>query len=209
MSPEDTISQLQVSNELLRTSLVELLRHVHQSTCTHEETFRGGTIWEICSMCGAKWADDEGGKPEFVYPNCVLVAERLLDKEPVDAVATKVLQDGARYNWLRQHVKEVPLNPKGFASEYGDIRLRFDFPVLCSYTCVGTPVSLDEAIDEKMAPGGTEQEPQPVASTEQHIDSYWKSEAVNCSLNASYWQRRAMKLEHDFAEERPVGKTNP
>lgn len=32
--------------------------------CDHSETYRGGTIWEICSICGRKWADDEGGRPE-------------------------------------------------------------------------------------------------------------------------------------------------
>lgn len=33
------------------------------NTCLHEETYRGGAIWEICDHCGMKWADDEGGKP--------------------------------------------------------------------------------------------------------------------------------------------------
>ena len=34
-----------------------------RNTCMHEETYRGGSIWEICSMCGKRWADDRGGKP--------------------------------------------------------------------------------------------------------------------------------------------------
>lgn len=44
----------------------EALNEIERNTCSHEETHRGGVIWEICDQCGAKWADDEGGKPEFV-----------------------------------------------------------------------------------------------------------------------------------------------
>lgn len=58
----------------------DLLRHVERNTCEHEETYRGGAIWEICSMCGAKWADDEGGKPEFVWPDYVEKARKLIQK---------------------------------------------------------------------------------------------------------------------------------
>lgn len=36
--------------------------------CEHESTHRGGTIWEICDDCGAKWADDRGGKKKFEPP---------------------------------------------------------------------------------------------------------------------------------------------
>jgi len=39
-----------------------------RNICAHEDTHRGGAIWEICDLCGAKWADDEGGKPEFREP---------------------------------------------------------------------------------------------------------------------------------------------
>jgi hypothetical protein len=42
--------------------------------CQHEETHRGGAIWEICDGCGKKWADDEGGKPPFQYPAEVAAA---------------------------------------------------------------------------------------------------------------------------------------
>lgn len=40
---------------------VEALGIANQQTCRHEEVHRGGTIWTICSGCGAKWADDRGG----------------------------------------------------------------------------------------------------------------------------------------------------
>ena len=41
---------------------------IERSICAHDETKRGGAIWEICCSCGAKWADDEGGKPEYKEP---------------------------------------------------------------------------------------------------------------------------------------------
>ena len=45
----------------LRQALKDLLDHVDRNTCHHEETHRGGAIWTICTECGQKWADDEGG----------------------------------------------------------------------------------------------------------------------------------------------------
>ena len=35
-------------------------------------------IEEDCDFCGAKWADDEGGKPEFVEPKEIKDAYRAL-----------------------------------------------------------------------------------------------------------------------------------
>lgn len=55
-----------------------LMRFAWQHVCPHEETYRGGIIWEICSACGAKWADDEGGKPEFNTPPEIAAAENVL-----------------------------------------------------------------------------------------------------------------------------------
>lgn len=49
----------------------ELVEHIERNTCTHEETHRGGAIWEVCDSCGARWADDEGGKPTFKWPPIV------------------------------------------------------------------------------------------------------------------------------------------
>ncbi|MNY39932.1 hypothetical protein D3C86_1746430 [compost metagenome] len=57
-----------------------LLSHIERNTCEHEETYRGGAIWEICRMCGAKWADDEGGRPEFKWPDYAEEARELLDR---------------------------------------------------------------------------------------------------------------------------------
>ena len=52
----------------LTDALRNLLRRDEQNTCQHENTYRGGAIWEICDDCGLKWADDEGGKPVWQDP---------------------------------------------------------------------------------------------------------------------------------------------
>lgn len=59
-----------------------LVSEVERKTCCHEETHRGGAIWEICDSCGAKWADDEGGKPEFAWPESVEKARAFLATHP-------------------------------------------------------------------------------------------------------------------------------
>ena len=71
-------AELTAEVERLRKATRGLLDHVYRETCTHEETYRGGNIWEICCACDCRWADDEGGKPEFAYPKCVQEAEAAL-----------------------------------------------------------------------------------------------------------------------------------
>lgn len=44
----------------LRTAVMLADKHI----CRHESRHRGGVIWEICDLCGAKWADDCGGFEE-------------------------------------------------------------------------------------------------------------------------------------------------
>lgn len=58
-----------------------LVGEIERNTCAHEETYRGGAIWEICYSCGQKWADDEGGKPEFKWPECVEEAYKVLESQ--------------------------------------------------------------------------------------------------------------------------------
>jgi hypothetical protein len=52
----------------LLEALESLLSRDERNTCQHEETHRGGTIWEICDSCGAKWSDDRSPKPEWKDP---------------------------------------------------------------------------------------------------------------------------------------------
>jgi hypothetical protein len=52
----------------LLAALQALLRRDERNTCTHQETHRGGAIWEICDECGLNWADDRGGKPKWEDP---------------------------------------------------------------------------------------------------------------------------------------------
>jgi predicted amidohydrolase YtcJ len=58
--------------------MVALQRRDKMNTCQHEDTYRGGSIWEICSACGMKWADDMGGKPEWEDPEEWVAADRFL-----------------------------------------------------------------------------------------------------------------------------------
>ncbi len=64
----ENVAAAQAANARLVEALRKLLARDERNTCTHEETHRGGSIWEICDNCGAKWADDRGGKPQSVDP---------------------------------------------------------------------------------------------------------------------------------------------
>lgn len=51
-----------------RNALRALLDRDMRNTCQHENTHRGGVLWEICDDCGGEWADDRGGKPAWKDP---------------------------------------------------------------------------------------------------------------------------------------------
>jgi hypothetical protein len=60
------------------TALAGVIAESQRNVCPHEETYRGGVLWEICSACGTKWADDEGGRPEYKEPAAITRAEAVL-----------------------------------------------------------------------------------------------------------------------------------
>lgn len=60
------------------SALRDVVKLAERNICNHEDTHRGGTLWEICDMCGAKWADDEGGKPEDTEPEEITRAHEVL-----------------------------------------------------------------------------------------------------------------------------------
>lgn len=64
----DRAQRAEAQRDALLEALKEMLHRDERNTCRHEETHRGGAIWEICDSCGAMWADDEGGKPEWEDP---------------------------------------------------------------------------------------------------------------------------------------------
>jgi hypothetical protein len=64
----------------LLCALRDVTHFAERNICSHEETHRGGVLWEICDMCGAKWADDEGGKPAWVEPPEIVSAREMLKK---------------------------------------------------------------------------------------------------------------------------------
>ena len=71
-----------ISKQEVLSVLKAVTDYAAENTCLHEETYRGGSIWEICSLCGAKWADDEGGKPKdaHIIPKPISDAYDLIDK---------------------------------------------------------------------------------------------------------------------------------
>ena len=73
---------LRGENARLREALKKLLDLSERYTCQHEETHRGGFLWEICDVCGDKWADDMGGKTEWKDPAEWLAARAALAGEP-------------------------------------------------------------------------------------------------------------------------------
>jgi hypothetical protein len=62
------LRRLHSVNAELLVALQKLLRRDELNTCQHHETHRGGVLWTICSDCGRKWADDEGGMPKWRDP---------------------------------------------------------------------------------------------------------------------------------------------
>ena len=62
------LSAVEAQRDALLEALKAMLLRDERNTCRHEETHRGGAIWEICDSCGAMWADDQGGKPEWEDP---------------------------------------------------------------------------------------------------------------------------------------------
>jgi rubrerythrin len=76
------IERLRAENARLREALKNLLDRDERNTCQHEETHRGGFLWEICDVCGAKWADDMGGKTEWKDPPEWVAARDALEVKP-------------------------------------------------------------------------------------------------------------------------------
>ena len=59
-------------------ALQDLLAYAESQICSHEETHRGGAIWEICDICGDCWADDDGGKPPRQDPEEIVATRSAL-----------------------------------------------------------------------------------------------------------------------------------
>jgi hypothetical protein len=78
----DERDALKAENARLQEALKNLLDRDERNTCQHEETHRGGFLWEICDVCGAKWADDMGGKTEWKDPPEWVAARAALKVKP-------------------------------------------------------------------------------------------------------------------------------
>lgn len=78
-------------------ALSALLRRDQRNTCMHDETHRGGAIWEICDQCGARWADDKGGRPEW--------------KDPPEWVEAEAVLSALRTGHQSPQVSQEPIKP--------------------------------------------------------------------------------------------------
>ena len=79
-SLEDALYRAEKSYKELLEALKVLETYASSQTCTHDDTHRGGSIWEICDQCGAMWADDKGGKPKFKWPKEIEAARAAIAK---------------------------------------------------------------------------------------------------------------------------------
>lgn len=73
------IKELNKRIQKLEEALRNLISFASKEVCPHDETHRGGAIWEICNQCGQSWADDKGGKPEFKWPEVIDKAYEVLN----------------------------------------------------------------------------------------------------------------------------------
>ena len=64
--------------EALAEALKAMISLAQENICSHKETHRGGFLWTVCDACGAAWADDEGGKPEWEEPSEFVLARAAL-----------------------------------------------------------------------------------------------------------------------------------
>lgn len=83
----------------------DLVREIERNTCAHEDTHRGGAIWEICNACGEKWADDRGGRPEFQWPDCVERAREWLSQQPAAVEVKGLPEDTNELTGVRARLK--------------------------------------------------------------------------------------------------------
>lgn len=112
---EDAISQaLSTSATLGRKTVEDLLAFAESRICTHEETHRGGLIWEICNSCGRKWADDEGGKPKFKWPDAIKNARTLLGT----SVDTSAEVPDSELTTLTKAIKDLTSKVEHFEDRY-------------------------------------------------------------------------------------------
>lgn len=90
-----------------RDVLAGLVKEIEHKTCDHGDTYRGGNIWTICQSCGKEWADDNGGKPEFKWPECVESARAILAAPQQAAEPVGWLKRGGRIFKDSLHIEKA------------------------------------------------------------------------------------------------------
>ena len=83
----------EITKELL-DALKGMMQRDERNTCQHENVRRGGVIWTICEDCGSKWADDEGGMPEWRDPKEWIAARAAIAKAEAALAEPQADEDG-------------------------------------------------------------------------------------------------------------------
>lgn len=95
----------EITKELL-DALKGMMQRDERNTCQHENVRRGGVIWTICEDCGSKWADDEGGMPEWRDPKEWIAARAAIAKAEDALAEPQADEDG----WIPWSGGECPIN---------------------------------------------------------------------------------------------------
>ena len=95
----------EITKELLE-ALKGMLQRDERNTCQHENVRRGGVIWTICEDCGFKWADDEGGMPEWRDPKEWIAAREAIAKAEAALAEPPAAADG----WIPWSGGECPVH---------------------------------------------------------------------------------------------------
>lgn len=145
-----TIAQLRDENARLTEQLHALSRTVMSDQVSNDShSLFIAAIRDLAAINEALELDpDDGGAVPIIDAIDELKATIAQQADQLAAAE----RDAERYRWLRDATGETPIRPAAFNSEImPDIRLKFDFPTLVSYNCIGVQYTLDEAIDAAIA----------------------------------------------------------
>lgn len=97
-------------NKKLLEALRWAVREYEKNACAHEDTKRLGFCWTECSVCGKRWADDEGGFVPYEPPAELDAAHAAIARAEAElaneASEAKADDDG----WIKWEGGECPVD---------------------------------------------------------------------------------------------------
>jgi len=92
-------------NKDLLEALKWAVREYEKNACAHEDTRRLGFCWTECSVCGKRWADDEGGFVPYKPPAELDAAHAAISRAEAElANEAKADDDG----WIKWYGGSLP-----------------------------------------------------------------------------------------------------